>query len=114
MVTEIALNRIGEYAGHFRGPHIEMVVQSIVAGNSPAELWAISSHGGQALAVLWDRGNNVLYLAGEPPAESARRELTELIHTSIRPRSLRQGRAYFKARALTPAIEAQLEALFQG
>ena len=114
MVKEIALDRIGAYADHLRGPHIELVVQAAMAGNSAAQLWEIRQPEGPALIVLWDQGNNVLYLCGELIGESAQHELTELIHTSIRPRSIQLGRPYFKTRALTPSIEALLESLFHG
>jgi RimJ/RimL family protein N-acetyltransferase len=114
MLKEIALDRIGALANYLRGPHIDLVVQSAAAGNSAAQLWEIRQPEGPALILLWDQGNNVLYLGGEPIAESTQRELTDLIHASIRPRSIQQGMTYFKARALTPSIEALLDILFHG
>jgi len=113
-VKEIVLDHIGAYADYLRGPHIDLVAQSAVAGNSAAQLWEIGQPHSQALIVLWDQGNNVLYLCGELVAESAQRELTEFIHTSIRPRSIQQSRAYFKARALAPSLESVLDTLFHG
>jgi RimJ/RimL family protein N-acetyltransferase len=114
MVSEIALDRISAFADYLRGPHIELVVQSAAAGNSAAQLWEIHQPEGPALIVLWDQGNNVLYLCGELIAESAQHELTDLIHTSIRPQSIQQGKTYFKVRALAPSIEALLDTLFHG
>jgi RimJ/RimL family protein N-acetyltransferase len=114
MLKEIALERLSAFADYLRGPHIELVVQSAAAGNSAAQLWEIRQPQGQSVVLLWDQGNNVLYLCGELIAESTQRALTELIHTSIRPRSIQQGKTYFKARALTPSIEAMLETLFHG
>jgi GNAT superfamily N-acetyltransferase len=110
MVQEIALDRIGAYAEQLRGPHIELVVGAALAGNSAAQLWQID----QSAVVLWDQGNNVLYLGGELIGESTQQKLTELIHISIRPRSIQLGRHYFKIRALTPSIESKLDSLFHG
>jgi hypothetical protein len=114
MMQEIMLDRSDVLANYLRGPHIELVVQAALAGNSAAQLWEIRQPEGSTLIILWDQGNNVLYLCGELVAESAQRELTALIHTSIRPQALQLRRAYFKTCALTPLIEPLLEPLFQG
>jgi RimJ/RimL family protein N-acetyltransferase len=113
MVKEIALDQIGAWADYLRGPHIELVIQSAMAGNSAAQLWEIRQPGGQPIILLWDQGNNVLYLCGELTADTAQHELTDLIHTHIRPRSIQLEMTYFKARALTSSIETRLDALFQ-
>jgi RimJ/RimL family protein N-acetyltransferase len=114
MVQEIPLDKIGAFANDLRGLHLDLVIAAAVAGNSAAQLWQISQPAGSALILVWDQGNNVLYLCGELVDEAAQHELTDLIHTTIRPRSIQLGRTYFKARALTPPIEARLERLFQG
>jgi GNAT superfamily N-acetyltransferase len=114
MIQEITLDHSDVLADYLRGPHIELVVQAALAGNSDAQLWEIRQPEGPALIILWDQGNNVLYLCGELVAESAQHELTALIYTSIRPQAIQLGRPYFKTRALTPLIESLLEPLFQG
>src|SRR4051812_28886554 len=114
MVKEIALDRIEAYADFLRGPHIELAVQSAAAGNSAAQLWEIGQPHSQSVVLLWDQGNNVLYLCGELVAASAQHELADLIHTGIRPRSIQQGMTYFKVRALTPSIQNVLEVLFHS
>jgi GNAT superfamily N-acetyltransferase len=114
MVTEITFDRSREFADYLRGPHVDLVIQSAAIGNSAAQLWAITQPEDPALILLWDQANNVLYLSGDLAAESAQRELTELIHSSIRPRAIQLRKTYFKARALTPSVEALLDTLFQG
>ena len=113
MVQEIALDNIGAFTDIMRGPHLELVIGAAAACNSAAQLWWISRPGEASLILLWDQGNNVLYLCGELFGEEAQRELTDLIHTRIRPRSIQIGKALFKAQALSPSIEARMEALFQ-
>ena len=76
MVQEIALDNIGAFADAMRGPHLELVIGAAVAGNSAAHLWQISQPGEASLILLWDQGNNVLYLCGELINEAAQRKLT--------------------------------------
>jgi GNAT superfamily N-acetyltransferase len=113
MVQEIALDCIGAYADNLREPHIQLVLQAALAGNSTAQLWEIRPPEGPGSLLLWDQGNNVLYICGDLRPGSVPQELAELIHTSIRPRAIQQGRAYFKARAPASSAEAQLSTLFQ-
>jgi RimJ/RimL family protein N-acetyltransferase len=113
MVTEIALGQLGAYSSYLVGPHTALVMSSVAAGNSVARLWALGRPDQPATILLWDQGNNVLYLAGELLDEAAQRELTDLIQHRIRPQAIAGGLAYFKARALTPSIELALATLFQ-
>ena len=112
MVEEIAIDRIGAYADCFAGPHIALVTQSAAAGNSTARLWEIGQPEGGSIGLLWDQGNNVLYLCGARLAEAAERELANLIQASIRPQAIERGLGHFKARALTSALEGRLAAVF--
>jgi hypothetical protein len=113
MVTEIALDQLGAYSNYLVGPHTELAVRSAAAGNSVARLWALDQLSGRAIVLLWDQGNNVLYLAGELIDEATQAALADLLHNSIRPQAIAGGLAYFKARALAPSIEAALADLFQ-
>ncbi|HEX5690290.1 MAG TPA: GNAT family N-acetyltransferase [Roseiflexaceae bacterium] len=112
-LVELPTNDIIGYAEHFAGPHLDMVVASIAEGNTAAQLWQIEHDAGLSF-LLWDKGNNVLYLAGAPLAEAAIGGLAELFETFIRPRTLAAGRPYFKARAIAPHNERCLPDLFRG
>jgi len=98
----IAERPIPDLAGlrtDFSGPQLELTLASILAGNTLARLWT-----GDALALLWDQGNNVFYLAGASrPGDAA--PLAALISGPIRQEALAHGRPYFRARALSPALE---------
>lgn len=95
----------------FRGAQPELVVASVLAGNTAAQLWV--ADGPDDLALLWDKGNNVFYLAGQQAA-AARDDLAHFIGGELRERASAAGRARFKVRALAPAIEAALPMLFAG
>ncbi|HEU5100270.1 MAG TPA: GNAT family N-acetyltransferase [Roseiflexaceae bacterium] len=114
MVMEIALDQLGAHSDDLLGPHTDLVVRSAMAGNSAARLWTIEQSGGRPIRLLWDQGNNVLYLAGQLIAEAAQGELSDLIQHTIRPQAIEAGLAYFKTRALAPSAESALLDLFQG
>lgn len=95
----------------FAGPHLDMVVASISAGNTEGELWGIPEGGSSPLLILWDKGNNVLYLAEDAPPSGPHRAL-ERLAAHVRLRMEGAGRVRFRARALSPWLEAVLPRLF--
>lgn len=109
MLEAVDLARLDAYRAQFPGPHLALVLGSVAAGNTPARLWVEQA----GTALLWDQGNNVLYLAGAP-TEGARRELAALIGGPLRAAALARRRPFFKARALDPALDAALPELFAG
>lgn len=113
MITEVAPTEIEAYAAHFPGPHPTLVIASIAAGNTEAQLWAVDQPDAPAV-LLWDKGNNVLYCAGQPASDTSVATLRTLIDSTIRPRAIAAQRTRFKVRALTPSFEAALPELFDG
>jgi GNAT superfamily N-acetyltransferase len=113
MIVEVPPANIESYAELFPGPQAAMVVASIAAGNSAAQLWEAAQRASAAV-LLWDKGNNVFYLAGAPIGQATRRELAGLIAAHTRPLALAEGRPYFKARALAPSNESALAEIFGG
>lgn len=105
-MREIAAAQISEVVPLLRGPHIELVVAAIIAGNSAARCWQ-----SEGCVLLWDQANNVLYLAGDHVSTEAQRALSDLVTTTIKPQSLVADRQWFKARALTTSLNDQLPAL---
>jgi RimJ/RimL family protein N-acetyltransferase len=94
-------------------PHLAMLAESIAAGNTAARLWTIDA-GGESATLLWDRGNNVVYLGGESSGAAMSHALAGLIDGTIRQQSIAAGRRYFKARLLTPALERSLPAIIRA
>ncbi len=79
------------------GPHLALVIDSIRAGNTAARVWHVSSPANQ---LLWDQGNNVLYLAGNWDTPDLREALQRLLTNHVRPQAQRIGRTYFKVAIL--------------
>src|SRR4051812_5004875 len=100
MVTEVSIDTIEAYATYFSGPHAELVRDSIAASNTAAQLWEAPQATGQAAVLLWDKGNNVFYLAGQHMPETTQREFAQLIDAQIRPQAIAAGLTFFKVCAL--------------
>ena len=70
------------YRDHFPGPHLDLVLASMLAGNTAGELWIASEGDEPSLLLLWDRGNNNLYLSGAGARESSLASLATAITVS--------------------------------
>lgn len=114
MITEISPDRISEYTAWFPGPHLELVMSSIAAGNSGAQLWEAVRFAESAVALLWDKGNNVFYFSGNDIGPATQRIFAELIASSIRPRALAERSRYFKIHTPSVALEGRVAGLFRG
>ena len=91
MLTELPIEQLPALATRLPGRQAAMVIAALQAGNSPGRLWA----SGDAGALLWDQGNNVLYMGGPPAAD-----LQAVFAEIICPASLARGRSYLAFCAL--------------
>jgi RimJ/RimL family protein N-acetyltransferase len=105
MIEARPLTALAALAARFPGPQLDITITSILAGNTAARLWA-----GDDFVLLWDQGNNVLYLAETGATHPT--HLTDLISGPIRDAALIRGRPYFRARALMLEAEAALRDAF--
>ena len=113
MFDEVPHPDTGAYASLFPGEQLALVLASVAAGNTAARLWIASQDvDDDAVALLWDKGNNVFYLAGPGLMEEAHEQLKRLIAMEIRPQALEEGRLYFRVRGLNPAMDDALPRLF--
>jgi GNAT superfamily N-acetyltransferase len=113
VVEEISLNEIGEYAPYFPGPQLDMVLASVVEGNTRAQLWQSIQPPDGIICLLWDKGNNVFYLAGDAISRETTERLSSLIGAHIRVRAIEEGLSRFKVHALSPSLEQSIPQLFQ-
>jgi GNAT superfamily N-acetyltransferase len=112
MLGELPIERLSSLEAAFPGPHLRLVLASILAGNTAGQLWQVAHAPEPSALLLWDKGNNVFYFAGD--ASAAVQQLAQLIAAEIRPRARAERAPFFKARALTPSFEACLPGLFGG
>jgi RimJ/RimL family protein N-acetyltransferase len=113
VVEEISLNEIGEYAPYFAGPQLDMVLASVVEGNTRAQLWRSIQPPNGVICLLWDKGNNVFYLSGNAISKETTEDLASLIRTHIKGRAIEEGLSRFKVHALSPSLERSVAQLFQ-
>lgn len=113
MEAELSPEQIGAYATQFPGPLATWAVASVAAGNTAGRLWGLGPAADLTL-LLWDQGNNVLYLGGAVPGRAARDDLERLVMGTIRPAALARGRARFKVRALSQGLEEIIPTLLPG
>lgn len=112
-MQEIPADRIGRYVEHFPGPQLEMVLASVVDGNTRARFWIATRAEHNVIALLWDKGNNVLYLSGDLASEGTANEFASLINTDVKDQAIAEGLSHFKVRALSDSSEETLAGLFQ-
>jgi len=106
--------QIERHRSRFAGSHLDLVLASMIAGNTAGHLWEIPREDAPPLLLLWDQGNNVFYLAGDADAQSSLSALTSLVDQRLRPQVLAAGATRFKMRALNPWLEEALPRIFPG
>ena len=112
MIEEISNNSLIDHVDDFSDPQAEMVLASVVEGNSEAQLWKATQPGHEAALLLWDKGNNVFYLSGDLHPEKAKADLAVLINTEIKDKAIKEGLTHFKVRSLSESSENALATLF--
>ena len=113
MVTAVSSTKIAQYASAFSDPQTAMVLASIAEGNTNAQLWQSTQPDNSLVYLLWDKGNNVFYLASTTLVPPATRELADLITTQIKEQALREKLAHFHVHALSSTLELIIPELFQ-
>ena len=100
------------YAVYFPGPHLAMVIDAAIVGNTDAEFWLLPQMADDPALLLWDQGNEVFYLAGNLNTDTAQPALTRLFAEEIRPRALARGANYCKVQLLSDAPDIALHVIF--
>lgn len=106
--------QLDRYRSHFVGPHLDLVLASMAMGNTAGQLWEILEEDVSPLLLLWDQGNNVLYLTDDAHPQSALSALTGVVNQHLRPQALAAGASRLKVRALAPWLEEAMPRIFPG
>jgi len=113
-MEEISVHRIEEYVKYFSGPQPEMVLASVVEGNTEAQFWCTPQPDNNAICLLWDKGNNVFYLSGQLVLAETIKDFVSLINTYVKERAIKEGLSYFKVKTLSPSLENSVTDIFQS
>lgn len=80
-----------------------MVVAAIAEGNTGGQLWVAEFSGVASVALLWDKGNNVLYAVGSGQTSGVPGALQDLLWSTVRPQALAEHSPYFSLCLLSDA-----------
>ena len=93
----------------FQGQHLALVIEAVIAGNSPALNW--SDHiTGPRTALMWDKAP-CFYLVGAMDNLEFNRTLSELVVARIFPEARRRGLTIFKVYYTHTDWEAHIPAI---
>ena len=113
-MEEISKHRIEDYVKYFPGLQPDMVLASVVEGNTEAQLWYASQPDNNVVYLLWDKGNNVFYLSGQLVMSETIKDLASLINAYVKEKAIRDGLSYFKVKALSSSLENSITDIFQN
>jgi RimJ/RimL family protein N-acetyltransferase len=113
-MEEISVCRIEDYDKNFPGSQLGMVLASVVEGNTEAQFWYTPQPEKNVVCLLWDKGNNVFYLAGQLVLSETIKDLASLINTYIKERAIRERLSYFKVKTLSSSLESAITEIFQN
>jgi len=114
MMEEISEHRIEEYVKYFPGSQPEMVIASVVEGNTDAQLWYTPQPDNNAVCLLWDKGNNVFYLSGQLVLPETIKDLASLINTYVKEKAIQEWLSYFNVKTLSSSLENSITDIFQN
>jgi len=114
MINELPASAVLDYAAVLPGDHLALISQSVAAGNTAAQLWQIAHQGAVPTLVLWEGGNNGVYVSQFPVEPAAQQDLVRLIAGTIRPRAIAEGVRRCKLRVLAPVPDNELSRLLPG
>ena len=113
MMREISEHRIEEYVNYFPGSQPEMVLASVVEGNTEAQLWYTPQPDNNAVCFLWDKGNNVFYLSGQLVLPETIKGLASHINTYVKEKAFKERLSFFNVKTLSSSLENSITDIFQ-
>ncbi len=95
----------------FRGSHLELVIDAVLAGNSPGLIWADDARNPRS-ALLWD-GGRCFYLAGAADNGPLNAEWGERMSGQVLPQAAARGLDVFKVHYSGPEWEPAAATVFR-
>jgi GNAT superfamily N-acetyltransferase len=114
MMKEISEHQIEEYVKYFPGSQPEMVLASVMDGNTEAQLWYTPQPDNNAVCFLWDKGNNIFYLSGQLVLPETIKDLASFINTYVKEKAIKERLSYFNVKTLSSSLENSITDIFQN
>jgi RimJ/RimL family protein N-acetyltransferase len=111
MVTELVFHDYCLVKPFFEGPEFDLLLSAILEGNSLAQVWVDGKSEPESV-FLWDKANNVFYLAGGESNVQFNREIRALIGRKIVPELKLRRRLHFRLRLTSELWDKTLSSIF--
>ncbi len=111
MVTELPFDEYCLVKPFFEGPEFDLLLSAILEGNSIAKVWVDDKSEPESV-FLWDKTNNVFYLAGGESNVQFNRELRVLTGRKIVPELKLRRRPHFRLRLTSELWGKTLPSIF--
>jgi GNAT superfamily N-acetyltransferase len=110
MVHQLNKDNILQTRPLFQGAYLSLIIDSVIAGNSPGALW-VDEPAHPQTALLWDNGY-IFYVVGRADNQAFNRQLGELFADQLLPAARGRGIDGFKILYSSAAWENQMDVVF--
>jgi GNAT superfamily N-acetyltransferase len=101
---EVPIVSVDDVVACARSVRTRLAVESIIAGNTGGRLWRVERDGVTSLELLWDQGNNVLFVGrgsgDRPGADDHARLLSDFLATTFKREALAARAPFFAVAAV--------------
>jgi RimJ/RimL family protein N-acetyltransferase len=111
MVTELVFDDYCLVKPFFEGSEFDLLLSAILEGNSLAQVWVDDKSEPESV-FLWDKANNVFYLAGGESNVQFNREIRALIGRKVVPELKLRRRFHFRLRSTSELWDKTLSSIF--
>jgi hypothetical protein len=110
MVYQLERSEYEKARSLFHGQNLALVIEAVIAGNSPAMIW-VDNAAYPGAALMWDKAH-CFYLVGANNNLEFTGNLSELVVAQIFPEARRRGLNIFKVYYTDAGWETQIHAIF--
>ncbi len=114
MFTETPVLRLAKFSRCFPGRQLKLILASLEEENTEGQLWTAPQSLNECLVLFWDKGKNVIYIAGKPVSPEHVNELSRLLMDKIRELAIEAGLTDFMVCMVPPWDESVLPELLPG
>ena len=104
LLREVPITSVADVAACAESSRVRLAVESMIAGNTGGRLWRVERDGTTCLEILWDQGNNVLFVgigsANRSDADDHARVLSDFVAGTFRLEALAARAPFFAAVAV--------------
>lgn len=112
MIHELVEKEYKKVHSLFTGPHLNLVIDAVVEGNSPGQIW-VDDLTSPKTAFMWDKAH-CYYLVGSAGNVEFNSALKEFINEKVVPEAIEHNRFVFKVYYTSKAWESKIGAILDA